>query len=90
LYIHDTLELFGASLGQLRTVWKDEVRPRIPARTANRALVIAADLFNSVSDVIREAARMPQDRTLKPDALRAATQHGLEEIFGLAINSTTN
>src|SRR5450755_917034 len=82
LYIHDTLELFGASLGQLRTVWKDEVRPRIPARTANRAMVIADELFNGVTDVIREAARMPQDRRLQPEGVRAAIQHGLEEVFG--------
>jgi hypothetical protein len=27
LYIHDTLELFGASLDKLRTVWEGEVRP---------------------------------------------------------------
>lgn len=81
LYIHDTLELFGASLGQLRTVWKDEVRPRIPARTASRAMSIAGDLFNGVTDVIRDAARIPQDRRLQPEGVRATIQHGLEEVF---------
>jgi hypothetical protein len=89
LYIHDTLELFGASLGQLRTVWKDEVRPRIPARTANRAMVIADELFNGVTDVIREAARMPQDRRLQPEGVRAAIQHGLEEVLGPVVSSTS-
>ncbi len=89
LYIHDTLELFGASLGQLRTVWKDEVRPRIPARTANRAMVIAAELFNGVTDVIREAARMPQDRRLQPESVRAAIQLGLEEVLGPVVSSTS-
>jgi len=27
LYIHDTLQLFGASLDMLSSVWRDEVRP---------------------------------------------------------------
>ena len=89
LYIHDTVELFSASLGQLRTVWKDEVRPRIPARTANRAMVLAAELFDSVTDVIRESARIPQDRRLQPEVVRAATQHGLQELFGPVVNSTS-
>ena len=89
LYTHDTLELFGASLGQLRAIWKDEVRPRIPARTANRAMTIAAELFTGVSDVIREAARIPQDRRLQPEGVRAATQYGLEEVFGPIVNSTS-
>ncbi len=87
LYIHDTLELFGASLGQLRTVWKDEVRPKMPARTANRAMAIAAELFNRVTDVIREAARIPQDRRLQPENVRAVTKYGLEEVLGLIASS---
>lgn len=83
LYIHDTLELFGASLGKLRTVWDDDVRPRMPARTATRAMETATALFENVTDVIREAARIPQDRRLQPENIRAATHYGLEEVFGL-------
>jgi hypothetical protein len=67
LYIHDTLELFGASLGKLKSVWEDEVRPKMPAKTAKRAIVIASELFENVTDVIREAARIPQDRRLQPE-----------------------
>jgi hypothetical protein len=87
LYIHDTLELFGASLGQLRTVWKDEVRGTMPARTAITAMATARDLFENVTDTIREAARIPQDRKLLPERIRAATQYGLEEIFGPGTDS---
>jgi hypothetical protein len=82
LYIHDTLELFGASLEKLRTVWKDEVRPKMPARTAKTAMTTATELFESVTDVIRDAARIPQDRTLQPENIRAASEYGLEEVFG--------
>lgn len=84
LYIHDTLELFGASLDQLRTVWEDEVRPKMPPRTATNAMTIAIQLFEKVTDVIRDAARIPQDRRLQPENIRAASQYGLTEVFGSA------
>lgn len=81
LYIHDTLQLFGASLDALSTVWRDEVRPNMPARTAKTAMTIAKDLFKEVTDVTREAARIPADRVLQPDDIRAASQYGLAELF---------
>ena len=84
LYIHDTLELFGGSLDQLRTVWEDEVRPKIPARTARTAMTTATQLFENVTDVIRDAARIPQDRRLQPENILAASKYGLEEVFGPA------
>jgi hypothetical protein len=87
LYIHDTLELFGSSLGKLRTVWEDEVRTKMPDPTAKRAIAVAAELFENVTDVIREAARIPQDRRLQPENVRAATLYGLEEVFDLGASS---
>jgi hypothetical protein len=82
LYIHDTLELFGGSLEQLRNVWEDEVQPNMPARTAKTAMTTATELFENVTDVIRDAARIPQDRRLQPENIRAACEYGLEEVFG--------
>jgi hypothetical protein len=84
LYIHDTLQLFGASLENLRTVWEDEVRPKMPARTVKAAMTLANELFENVTDVIRESSRIPQDRTLQPENIRAAIQYGLEEVFSPA------
>jgi hypothetical protein len=84
LYIHDTLELFGGSLEKLRTVWEDEVRPKLPVRTVRTAMTIAKELFENVTDVIRESSRIPQDRTLQPENVRAASEYGLEEVFGPA------
>ncbi|MDQ2920287.1 MAG: nucleotidyltransferase domain-containing protein [Acidobacteriota bacterium] len=86
LYIHDTLELFGASLVQLRTLWEDQLRAKIPAITVKRAMDTATELFENVTDTIREAARIPQDRRHLPEGVRAATQYGLTEVFGLAID----
>lgn len=82
LYIHDTLELFGASLGELNKLWLGLVRPGMPAKTANRAERIAQDLFATVTDTIREAARIPQDRKLTPENVRRACEYGLGQVLG--------
>lgn len=82
LYIHDTLELFGASLDQLRTIWATQVRPAMPARTATTAMNVARQLFDNVTDTTREAALIPQDRRPPAERLRAASEYGLGEIFG--------
>lgn len=82
LYIHDTLELFGGALDELRDVWGGQVRPEMPNRTATRAVTIASALFGKVTDSIREAARIPQDRELRPELVQALCKYGLDEIFG--------
>jgi hypothetical protein len=89
LYIHDTLELFGASLDKLQTVWEGEVRLKMSPKTAKRALATASELFENVTDTIRNAARIPQDRDLQPENLRAAAQYGLNEVFGLGAGSNS-
>ena len=81
LYIHDTLELFGGALEELRRVWVEEVRPQMPATTVKRAERVARELFEQVTDTIREAVRIPQDRSLSPEVLRAACEYGLSEIL---------
>lgn len=82
LYIHDTLELFGGELAALRALWHDELRPTLPKRTAKDVERLQREQFGAVTDVIRNAARMPQDRVLLPDRIQAACAYGLEEIFG--------
>jgi hypothetical protein len=82
LYIHDTLELFGASLAELQRLWVDEARPAMPAKTARRVETIARDLFAEVTDTIREAARIPQDRRRTPENVQRACEYGLGEILG--------
>ena len=82
LYIHDTLELLGHRLENLRTVWRERVQPRLVARRATDINGCREAQFGQVTDVIREAARIPQDRTLRPERLRATCEYGLERIFG--------
>lgn len=45
---------------------------------------IASAIFGEVNDVIREAARIPQDRSLSPESIRGACEYGLQEILGQA------
>lgn len=80
LYIHDTLELFGGSLSDLRRLWLEDVRPAMPSKTARRAGAVARELFAKVTDTIREAARIPPDRQLAPENVQRACDYGLSEI----------
>jgi hypothetical protein len=82
LYIHDTLDLFGPALETLRATWRAGVRPTLAPRTATQIERLAHAQFSAVTDTHRAAARMPQDRALSPERLRAACAYGLEEIFG--------
>ena len=81
LYIHDVLELFGAVLPTLKALWEEEVRPALPAKTARQIVELSRESFSSITDVIRNAARIPQDRTLSPERLRAACQLALTEVL---------
>lgn len=81
LYIHDTLELFGAALEELRPLWTDHVRPSLPEKTAKRADEAAHALFQEVTDTIRDAARIPQNRRITAEVLRSAVNYGMQSIF---------
>lgn len=82
LYIHDTLELFGGELRDLSALWQEKIRPTLPDKTAKTVERLHREQFGAVTDVIRNAARIPQDRVLTPDRMQAACAYGLEEIFG--------
>ena len=82
LYIHDTIELFGAALPTLKALWDNSIQPTLPAKTARNVIALSSETFSEVTDVIRDAARIPQDRTLSAERLRAACQLGLMSIVG--------
>lgn len=81
LYVHDTLELFAPSLDALRAEWRGYVRPMLPTRTAGTVERHAREQYLAVTDVLRAAARIPQDRTLTPERLRAVCAYGLGTVF---------
>lgn len=84
LYIHDTVELFGRELETLGAVWRDEVRPSLAAKTARQVEALSRERFAVVTDVLRNAARIPQDRRLEPERARRVCEAGLAVIFGSA------
>lgn len=81
LYIHDTLELFGRHLEGLKAIWLEEVRQTLASKTIREVERLHREQFGAVTDVIRSAVRIPQDRTIRPERMQAACAHGLEEIF---------
>jgi hypothetical protein len=81
LYIHDTLQLFGGSLGELRRLWVEELQPAMPPKVARRAEAITREVFAEVTDTIRNAARIPQDRQLAPENIQRACEYGTGEIL---------
>jgi hypothetical protein len=82
LYIHDTLDLFGRHLEELKAIWLERIRPKLAPKTIREVERLRREQFGAVSDVIRSAARIPPDRAIAPERIQAACSYGLEEIFG--------
>lgn len=81
LYIHDTLELYAAELDTLRMLWRDAIRPKMDPAWVRRLLRTRDDVFGTLNDRIRDAARIPQDRVLDPERVRAMCLEALGEIL---------
>jgi hypothetical protein len=81
LYIHDTLEVFGARLDELNHEWTSELKARIHANAARKVQRAATHLFCEVNDAIREAAQMTGSRKLSAGAVRERCNFGLARIF---------
>ncbi|MQA92109.1 MAG: hypothetical protein GEU90_18100 [Gemmatimonas sp.] len=83
LYVHDTIELFGGNLAALREIWRGGIAPPLPAKTARTIEALCEEQFGAVTDVIRAAARIPQDRVIRPERMQQVCAFGLEQIFGI-------
>ncbi|CAG9164301.1 GSU2403 family nucleotidyltransferase fold protein [Cupriavidus pampae] len=81
LYIYDTLELFGARVEVLTTTWKKVIVPLYPEREVAKVIDARRQVFSKVTDTLREAARIPSDRTLEPDDMLGLCSELLDEIF---------
>lgn len=80
LYIHDTLQVFGARLDDLWIEWTDRVRPSLH-RNAVKEIETANDwLFGEMTDIIRAAAGIAADRRLSPEGVRESCRYGLQQI----------
>ncbi len=81
LYMHDTLEVFGAPLAELHELWQQQVAPQLHPRNAAKLRKAARVLFGEITDDIRRAARIPQDRKLSPEIIVQACRFGFEAVF---------
>lgn len=82
LYVHDTLQVFGARLGDLRNEWTSRIRPVLHPKAAKTVETAHTWLFGDVTDAIREAASIPADRRMTSEAVRGACQFGLQQVVG--------
>lgn len=82
LYVHDTLQLFGARIENLAALWTETVRPSFTQKVAAGIPQLIREQYAAVNDVIRSAVRIPHDRTISPESFQAACAIGLGEVFG--------
>lgn len=84
LYVHDTLELFAGSLRALSGHWRSHVSRSLHPRTSATLEIAIGEQYGHVTDVVRQAALIPQDRRLDPERMRMLCELGLKRIFGSA------
>lgn len=82
LYVFDTIELFGELLGEFAETWKYVVSPSLGEKLSKQVQDQIEKTFSNVNDVIRETARIPQDRKLSPQQIRQTCELAFEQIFG--------
>lgn len=78
LYIHDTFETFGARLADLRAEWIKKIRVRLHTRSVRLVENTTDILFGEISDSVREASRIAQDRALTPETIREVCSLGFQ------------
>jgi hypothetical protein len=83
LYMHDTLEVFGARLPGLKELWWKSVAPQLQSRGARNVSTAPEVFFGELSDDIRRAAEISAERALSPEAIRASCHYGFTELFGV-------
>ncbi|MFC7518307.1 GSU2403 family nucleotidyltransferase fold protein [Herbaspirillum sp. GCM10030257] len=81
LYIYDTIELFGALLEEFHETWKRTISPALGKKLSNDVLTLSRTTFSNINDVIRDAARIPQDRKLTPEQIQQTSQLAFELIL---------
>lgn len=81
LYIYDTIELFGALLDEFQETWKSRISPALGERLSDNVLTLSRSTFSNINDVIRDAARIPQNRKLLPEQIQQTCQLAFELIL---------
>lgn len=82
LYIHDTMQVFGSRLEELRAEWKESVAPPLLPTHRKKIHEAAKRHFSVLTDAIRQAARAAGREDLTAENVRAGCERGLRELFG--------
>ena len=82
LYIHDTLELFGGSIAELRALWLDSVRPMLGPGVEAKIRRASRRTFAELTDTIRQASLMAAGRSLSANALLERCKFGWPQVLG--------
>jgi hypothetical protein len=82
LYLHDTLAIFADALHVLGAAWT-ALRPQLDPAHVRTFEERAAGLISTMSDLIRDAARIAADRPQppSPEELLAGLRRGFAEVF---------
>jgi hypothetical protein len=80
LYVYDTIELFGALLDEFNIHWNSRVVPKL-GKLADDVRRISAQTFAEVNDTVRDAARIPQDRSLIPEVIQQTCKYAFEQML---------
>lgn len=83
LYVFDTVQLFGHMLPQFKENWEKVIAPSLDAGAVKTVVQECTESFDTVTDAIRDAARIPQDRRVDPEELRATCQYAFRQILGI-------
>jgi hypothetical protein len=81
LYMHDTLEVFGARLPELNGLWRHIVAPKLQPRSVSTVSKAPEVLFGRLNDDIRRAAQISAGRAISPEAIREACHYGFSLVF---------
>ncbi|QHE88161.1 GSU2403 family nucleotidyltransferase fold protein [Hydrogenophaga sp. BPS33] len=82
LYIHDTIQLFGHRLPAFKKSWEDTVGPALAA-ASKTVLRECMESFSQVTDTVRQAAAIPQDRKISAEEFQATCRYAFSEILGM-------
>jgi hypothetical protein len=80
LYMHDTLEVFGSRLADLRELWRERVLPELHPNQAKILSKASGVLFGELTDDVRRASQISGQR-VSAEAIRQACQYGFREVF---------
>ncbi len=82
LYVHDTIQLFGGQLDEFKVYWERSVKPYLGDKQTDKVLQEYERTFVEVTDDIRNAVRIPQDRRLSAEDLQFTCRYALGQVFG--------